>query len=210
MSPLFQPLKTYLDTKLSLIDKISRERKAVLSSLADFILQSFETKQKANLVFICTHNSRRSQIAQAFAACIPHYFDFPGVKSFSGGTSITELHPNAEKALENCGFRLENQGPPRNPKYSIWWADGTPPLIAYSKKFQDAPNPASEFIAVLVCSQADESCPYVPGAEARISLPFEDPKSADDSENPLEKYLQTCDQIASELLYTFREVKQKL
>ncbi|TGL60663.1 hypothetical protein [Leptospira sarikeiensis] len=210
MSPLFQPLKVYLETKLSQIEKIPKERKAVLSSLADSILQSFETKQKANLVFICTHNSRRSQIAQTFAAAIPHLFDFPGIKSFSGGTSITELHPNVVLALEDCGFRIENQGPPRNPKYSIRWADGAPALIAYSKKFQDAPNPASEFVAIMVCSQADESCPYVSGAEFRISLPFEDPKSADETENPVPKYLETCDRISLELLYTFQEVKRKL
>ncbi|TGK02766.1 hypothetical protein EHQ53_12655 [Leptospira langatensis] len=210
MSPLFQPLKKYLETQQSKMANIVPNRKKVLDSFSDAILQSFETRQKANLLFVCTQNSRRSQISQAFAAAIPQYFDLPGIKSFSGGTTISEFHPNAIQALETCGFRLENQGPPRNPKYSIRWADGTPALLAFSKKFQDQPNPTSEFVVILVCSQADESCPYVSGAEARISLPFEDPKSADDSENPLARYLQTCDQIASELLYTFQEVKRKL
>ncbi|TGK06783.1 hypothetical protein EHO59_01205 [Leptospira semungkisensis] len=210
MSPLFQPLKKYLETQQSKIANIGPDRKKVLDSFSQAILHSLEAKQKANLLFVCTQNSRRSQISQAFAAAIPQYFDLPGIKSFSGGTTVSEFHPNAIQALESCGFRIENQGPPRNPKYSIRWADGTPSLLAFSKKFQEQPNPASEFVAIFVCSQADESCPYVSGAEARISLPYEDPKSGDNSENPLARYLQTCEQIASELLYTFEEVKQKL
>lgn len=210
MFPLFSPLKQYLDIRQKQTDQIPQERKAILIGLADAILASFESKQKANLIFICTHNSRRSQIAQAFGAAIPHYFDFPGIKSFSGGTSVTEFHPTAVAAMEACGFRLENQGPPRNPKYSVRWADGSPALIAYSKKFQDSPNPSSEFIAVLVCSQADESCPYVSGAEARISLPFEDPKSADDSPNASVKYSETCDRISTELLFAFDQVRVRL
>ncbi len=210
MSPLFSNLKQYLESKKSQIDQIPKERKKILEYLSEAILTSFETKEKANLTFICTHNSRRSQIAQAFGAAIPHFYDFPGIKSFSGGTTVTEFHPNAVKVLETCGFRLENQGPPKNPKYSVRWADGAPALIAYSKKFQEVPNPASEFIAVLVCSQADESCPYVSGAEARIFLPFEDPKSADSLEDPLPQYMTTCDQIATELLYAFETVNIKI
>lgn len=210
MSPLFIRLKQYLDARKKESDTIPKDRKTVLLSLSDAILSSFETREKANLIFVCTHNSRRSLIAQAFGAAIPHYFDFPGIKSFSGGTSVTEISPFAIQALEESGFRLENQGPPRNPKYSVWWADGSPSLQAYSKKFQDSPNPSSEFIAIMVCSQADESCPYISGAEARISLPFEDPKIADSSENPLGKYLETCDRISTELLFAFEQVKNRI
>nr|WP_039948728.1 arsenate reductase [Leptospira fainei] len=210
MSPLFQNLRNFLEARQTETDSILPERKKILTQFAESILESFEKRSKATILFVCTQNSRRSQISQIFGAAIPQFLGIPSIKAFSGGTEISAFHPNSIAALESIGFRIENEGPPRNPKYSIRWADGTPALIAFSKKFSDPPNPHRDFIVIMVCSSADEACPYVAGAEARISLPFEDPKSADDSPEVISKYVETCERIARELLFTFQFVKSKI
>jgi hypothetical protein len=53
----------------------------------------------------------------------------------------------------------------------------------------------------MVCSDADEACPFVPGAEKRISLPFEDPKNSDGSGKEKEAYDQTAEEIGREISF---------
>jgi len=59
----------------------------------------------------------------------------------------------------------------------------------------------------MVCSQADEACPFVSGAEKRVSIPYEDPKAFDGTPQETEKYHTCCRQIAREMLYLFTRVK---
>ena len=74
-------------------------------------------------------------------------------------------------------------------------------MIAWSKKYDDPQNPASDFAAVMTCSDADEACPIVVGADARIPLFYEDPKDFDGTLQEEEKYDERCRQIATEMLY---------
>ncbi|PJZ71440.1 hypothetical protein CH373_02780 [Leptospira perolatii] len=210
MNELFSKINEYLKKIESNGKEITTERKEILKSLAFKVQESLHDKGKANLVFVCTHNSRRSQLAQALGACIPQFYDIPGVKSFSGGTEVTEIYPTVISCLENVGYRIENEGPPRNPKYSFRWAEGGPALMGFSKKISDATNPNSEFIAVMVCSDADSSCPYVPGAESRVSLPYNDPKKSDGTSDEEQKYSETRDLISKELSFVFKLVKENL
>lgn len=80
-------------------------------------------------------------------------------------------------------------------------------MEAFSKRFSDPPNPQVDFCAVMVCSQADEACPHVPGAEKRFSIPYEDPKAYDGTPHESEKYNERSHQIAREMLYLFTRVK---
>jgi len=50
---------------------------------------------------------------------------------------------------------------------------------AWSKKYNDTANPKKDFCAVMVCSEADKSCPSVDGAELRVGMPYDDPKYFD-------------------------------
>ena len=52
----------------------------------------------------------------------------------------------------------------------------------------DAFNPSSSFVAVMTCDSANEGCPFVPGAEKRVPVTFEDPKTFDDTPQQAEKY----------------------
>jgi len=59
----------------------------------------------------------------------------------------------------------------------------------------------------LTCSSAIKDCPYIPGAEVRIPLPFEDPKAFDNTPQQAEKYRERSLQIATELKYVFSKIK---
>jgi arsenate reductase len=81
------------------------------------------------------------------------------------------------------------------------------PIKTYSKLYDDAANAISGFAAVMTCSHADENCPYIAGAEARIPLRYEDPKAFDNTPEEAEKYDAHSLQIASEMLYVFSKIQ---
>ncbi|NJO89788.1 MAG: hypothetical protein HC831_13200 [Chloroflexia bacterium] len=62
---------------------------------------------------------------------------------------------------------------------------------------------------VMVCSDADKSCPVVPGADARFSLPFKDPRYSDDSPSEKQTYDKTVNLIGREMFYIMNYVKEK-
>jgi hypothetical protein len=82
--------------------------------------------------------------------------------------------------------------------------------MIYSKKYDNFQNPKSNFIAVMVCSEADKSCPIVPGSNGKIGLPYEDPKYYDNTPSEEQKYDETCRLIALELFFVADYVKTKL
>jgi arsenate reductase len=55
----------------------------------------------------------------------------------------------------------------------------------------------------MTCDHADLTCPFIPGAEARIPVRYEDPKAFDDSPKEAEKYDERSMQIANEMFYVF-------
>lgn len=182
---------------------IPADRKETLKKLSTYI----SCKQKAgtaiHLTFICTHNSRRSHIAQILAQTAAAYYQIPMVNCYSGGTEITAFNSNAVKALSDIGFNIISDEAPTNPVYKVYDGATSAGLIIYSKKYNDAPNPTQSFAAIMTCSQADESCPFVPGAEARFKLTYEDPKLGDGTLQQAAIYKERCLQIATEMIYTF-------
>ena len=56
---------------------------------------------------------------------------------------------------------------------------------------------------MISCSHADENCPFIPGAEKRISLPYEDPKASDNTADEAKIYDERSIQIATEMKYVF-------
>ncbi len=157
---------------LQQFEKIPVERRQILTKLSTFINQHAQ----ANLIFICTHNSRRSHMAQIWAETAASYFNIPNVYSYSGGTEATAFNPRAVHALRSIGFKIDQTSVDSNPHYVIRYSDDQPALEAFSKKYDDARNPQRDFAAIMTCTHADENCPVVVGASARISLPYDDPK----------------------------------
>ena len=83
-------------------------------------------------------------------------------------------------------------------------------IAMFSKTFNNPTNPSSDFAAVMVCSDAEQACPFVPGAEKRISMPYEDPGDFDGTCLESVKYDERCMQIANELNYLFSYVSKQV
>lgn len=185
---------------------ISAERKENLRTLIDFLRSKTENKEEVRLNFICTHNSRRSHFSQVWAQTFAYYFGIHSVFCYSGGTESTALFPMVAETLKKSGFNIQVICEVANPIYAIKFSENVHPVIAFSKKFDNPFNPESGFAAVMTCSQADADCPFIPGAEKRIPIPFEDPKAFDDTPKQAEKYQETNLQIATELYYVFSKI----
>ena len=174
-------------------------REAALLLLREAVADALGAGGRARVLFVCTHNSRRSQFAQVWGRVAAVHHGLPGVETFSGGTETTRVHPAVIGSLERGGFRAERSGPEGNPEYRLRFAADEDPVILVSKRFDDARNPSGGFVAVMTCSEADAACPSVPGATARISLPYKDPKRADGTPAEAEVYDATAHRIAREL-----------
>ena len=144
------------------------------------------------------------------------YLGIPELRFFSVGTTPSAFNPRTITALEAIGFLVEPTGEevPRgpegspNPRYLVRW--GTNPaqqMTEFSKALGDPALPREGFAALMVCDEADAGCPFVPGASARISLPFEDPKSADGTPEEAARYAQTRDAIGRLLLAVLSEAR---
>jgi arsenate reductase len=191
-----------LDTAL-----IWKERKNILQPLIDFIQTKVDQKAIVNLNFICTHNSRRSHLSQAWAQAIGTYYGINNLFCYSAGTEATALFPIAAKTLANSGFKIETLSEGDNPVYSIKYANNLHPIIGFSKTIYSDFNPKSNFAAIMTCSSADEGCPFIASAEKRITITYEDPKVADGTPYQIEKYEERSSQIALEMKYVFSQLK---
>jgi arsenate reductase len=185
---------------------ISDERKAILQPLSDYIQSKVLNHQEVRINFICTHNSRRSHLAQVWAQTMANYFNIKNVFCYSGGTETTALFPMVATTLQNSGFQIKTISQNENPIYSIKYAANAHPIVGFSKKLDHDFNPKSEFAAVMTCDSANEACPFVPGAEKRVPITFEDPKAFDDTPQQAEKYNERSLQIATELFFIFSQI----
>lgn len=201
---LFQEIENLIENLK--LETISDERKTVLNLLTDFIQEKVSKDQEIRINFICTHNSRRSHLSQVWAQTMANYFKIKNVFCYSGGTEATALFPMVAETLQNSGFQIKTISKNENPVYSIKYANNQHPIIGFSKKLDDDFNPKSEFVAIMTCDSANEACPFVPGAEKRIPITFEDPKAFDNTPQQAEKYNERSLQIATELFYVFSQI----
>lgn len=104
------------------------------------------------IVFLCSGNSCRSQMAEGFARHrVP-----PGVRVYSAGTAPTgQVHPLAIRVMSEVGVDISGQR---------------------SKSVSEVPMYSVD-LAVTVCAAADKACPVLPRT-ARIHWPIDDPAHA--------------------------------
>lgn len=201
---LLKPIREYIEALDT--TNLSEERKTVLQPLIDYINSKKKEEKPIQLNFICTHNSRRSHLAQILAQTMAEYFGIKSIKCYSGGTEATAVYPMVVETLENTGFEISKEGDSKNPVYSIKYALEKSPIIAFSKKYDDEANPAAGFAAIMTCSQADEGCPFVAGSEKRISIMYEDPKISDGTPQQQKVYTARSEQIAIEMKFVFSQI----
>ena len=189
---------------------VSDERREILQPLAEFIQKKADVGERINLNFICTHNSRRSHLSQIWAQVMAEYFNIRNVYCYSGGTEATAMFPKVAETLQKQGFHIQKLSDNGNPVYAVKYAENAHPVICFSKKFDDAFNPGSGFAAVMTCSNADEGCPFIAGAEKRVAVKFEDPKSSDGTQEMNRVYFERSLEIAAEMYEVMRSVTETL
>ena len=201
---LLKPIQEYIETLGT--TSLSQERKAILQPLIDYINSKKQSNQPIQLNFICTHNSRRSHLAQVWAQTIAEYFKVSTIYCYSGGTEATSVYPMIVDTLGSVGFEISKEGDTKNPHYIIKYALEKDPITGFSKKYDDEFNPNSGFAAIMTCSQADEGCPFVAGSEKRIAIMYEDPKISDGTPQQQEVYAARSEQIAIEMKFVFSQI----
>ena len=194
-------------TQLS-TERISEERKRILQPLIEFISSKISKNEEVRLNFICTHNSRRSHLSQIWGQTMANYYQIENVFCYSGGTEATAMFPKVVETLRNQGFEILKLSETENPVYAVKFAENEHAVICFSKKYDDDFNPKSEFAAILTCDSADENCPIVYGAEARIPIKYEDPKKSDGTPEMNETYFNRSLEIATEMKFVFENLRK--
>jgi arsenate reductase len=199
------PMNTYWNSLSSDLDEIPAARQTELKRMADWVQNQLDQQDTAALIFICTHNSRRSHFGQVWAQVAADQLGIKGVATYSGGTEATACNPRTVEALMRAGLPvLQPEYISDNPVYRV--AD--PAMSLWSKRFNDASNPSSKFAAIMTCSDADQACPSVTGAAFRLALPYEDPKVSDGTAEEDSVYDARCRQIAAEMRWAFEQIKR--
>ncbi|MEI8136174.1 MAG: protein-tyrosine-phosphatase [Bacteroidota bacterium] len=203
---MFPSIKSYCDNFISEFDTIPNERKLLLDKITAYIISKQNQSAPVNLVYICTHNSRRSHFGQVWAKVASDYFGIKNINTFSGGTEATAFNINAINALKRIGFDVKALSFEKNRIYGIIYENSTNAIECFSKVYSDEKNPKNNFLAIMTCSEAEANCPFIPGAELRIGTSYEDPKKFDNTNMQDAKYDERCKQIALETLYVFSKV----
>ena len=200
-----------MQTDIKTIDKIFKmrvlyERAFMLDEIVNYIYKTTSKNKIPKLNFICTHNSRRSQFCQFWATFFSNYYNIK-CEVYSGGTVETEVNKSVINNIRDYGFNISFKEL-NNPIYSIKFKDQN--LGKYfSKLYDDFENPRNEFAAIMTCSDADNNCPLIDGAEIKFSLQYEDPKKYDRTKIEKTEYKKTSEKIASEMNYLFYKIKFK-
>ncbi len=190
-------------------NQIPEERKTLLKELGDEVHLAMTNSDTVKITFICTHNSRRSQLSELWMRVAAHHYNLQGINTYSGGTESTAFNHRMVAALNRFGFEITQLDLSSNPKYSIGMpGDVQWNQVMYSKKYSDPYNPIINFIAVMVCGHADRNCPFVPGASARIALPYLDPKEYDDTAEEAKAYDDKVMEIGREILFLAKYIKE--
>jgi arsenate reductase (thioredoxin) len=125
---------------------------------------------KQRVLFLCTHNSARSQMAEGFLRSLAG----DRFEVASAGTHATRVHPLAIRAMADVGVDLG----------------------AHTSKIVDELVEKPWDYVVTVCDAANETCPVFPKKSSRLHWSFEDPSQAAGSdEQRLEVFRRVRDQI---------------
>lgn len=203
---MYKDVKEFCDARVAEFAEIEAGRKEELGTFANYIAGKVKAGQEIKAIVICTHNSRRSHLGQVWSAVAADYYGIQGFESFSGGTEGTAFYQSAVDALRSQGLTVHKGDEIDNPRYQVKWNAEMAPAVAFSKRFDESPNPTADFAALMVCTSADDACPVVFGADFRLAIPYVDPKAFDGTDQAAEKYEERSRQIAREMLFVFSKV----
>ncbi len=130
---MFPSIQNYCDLLTGKFDEIPDERKQLLERISEYIIEKQTDKKTVQLVYICTHNSRRSHFGQIWATVAASYYNVPDVETFSGGTEATSFNINAINVLKKTGFEIHSQTGEINPVYTVRYSETEKPVECFPK-----------------------------------------------------------------------------
>jgi arsenate reductase len=135
--------------------------------------------EKTRVLFLCTHNSARSQMAEGLL----RHLAGNRFEVISAGTEATHVRPLAVKAMNELEIDISGQE---------------------SKTLERYLGQPFDYV-ITVCDEANEACPVFPGARRRLHWSFEDPAQATGSEEERFRVFQSVrnkikERIEGELL----------
>jgi arsenate reductase len=129
-----------------------------------------ERGARQRVLFLCTHNSARSQMAEGLL----RHLAGDRFEVVSAGTEATFIRPEAIEAMAELGVDISGQSSKTLERY-------------LEEPFDQV---------VTVCDDANEACPVFPGAKSRLHWSFRDPSRAEGSEEErLEVFRKVRDEI---------------
>lgn len=140
-------------------------------------IDAAHASQPVRVLFLCTHNSSRSQMAEGLlrARGGPRY------EALSAGTEARGIHPLAIKAMAELGIDISEAAGHR------------------SKSLQEYVGQPIDLV-ITVCDEAAEACPFFPGARRQEHWGFPDPSAATGTEEErLAVFRQVRDAIAERI-----------
>lgn len=180
---------------------ILSNRKVQLDDAGEILKKLYHQKGFLRLNFICTHNSRRSVAAEVWAYVLIKHFKLENITVYSGGTEATQVKESIIKAFKYFGLRFNKERKKLNPKYTLDRNHS-----CFSKKYDDPHNPQEDYVGIMVCDDAYESCPIIRGGIARIGLTFKDPKYSDNTPEEAIVYQNTVQLIGVEIYYLLQKL----
>ena len=171
--------------------KPDKNKKNQLDEIVIKIQKSLSTTK--NIVFLCTHNSRRSQLCQVWGSILSKIYNI-NLRFYSAGTEKTEVHKTVFYCFSNLGVEVKEN--------KIIYGDLS--LSLSSKVLEDIHS--DNFISIMTCSDAEKSCPSDSRSIKNINMIYQDPKIYDDTLEEKEKYLETSKLIAEELNYILKKL----
>ena len=115
-----------------------------------------EASDRARVLFLCTHNSAWSQMAEGLLTALAG----DRFEAMSAGTEATHVRPLAIRAMEEVGVDISGHE---------------------SKTLDRYLHEPFDYV-ITVCDDANEACPFFPGAQSRLHWAFEDPSKAEGTE----------------------------
>ena len=142
------------------------------------VVAAAEVAQRTRVLFLCTHNSARSQMAEGLL----RHLAGDRFEAHSAGTEATRVRPLAVRAMAEIGVDISGQE--------------SKTLDRYVKEPFDH--------VITVCDDANEACPVFPGAKSRLHWSFRDPSRADGTqEERLAVFRMVRDEIRRRIDHRF-------
>jgi arsenate reductase (thioredoxin) len=116
-----------------------------------------DAAKRSRVLFLCTHNSARSQMAEGVLRALAG----DRFEAHSAGTEATYVRPLAVRAMDEIGVDITGQE---------------------SKTLERYLEEPFDYV-ITVCDDANEACPFFPGARNRLHWSLEDPSRAEGSED---------------------------